>query len=274
MVRQTGRQRISSKSMMMPLIKSPQFYWFCGHTLSVLTFILSILFGFFSHIQSLRQYRLSLFFELLSYGIVINQSHSKSERTAWQQKLADANVQYFIYALGLLGFSFITKPVSGTLYSYVIYSFFHAITYFQANLLQALPISLSVQSKVSSNIDNITIYNEQALLTAAAAEVMVISNFAWSIPGVVLNLFRNPFQAAIAILFMIFCTGFVKLRYDDSQPTRLVMKQMDSQIGGALAHPAVPSQISNFYQVTFKGIIRTYIGPIKLSGPSATNKNQ
>lgn len=274
MDRQTGRQRISSQARMMLLIKTPQFYWFWGHTLSIFTFLLSILFGFFSLTQSLRQYRLSLFFELLSYGIVINQSYSKGKRTAWQQKLVDANVQYFVYALGLLAFSFITKPVSGTLYSYVIYSFFHAITYFQANLLQALPISLTVQSKVSSQIDHITIYNEQALLFAAAAEVLVISNFAWSIPGFVLNLIRTPFQAALRFLFMIFCIGFVKLRYDDSQSTRLVMKQVDSQIGGTLAHPAVPSQIYNFYQATLKGFIRTYIEPIKLSGPSVTKKNQ
>lgn len=259
----------------LPLTRTLQFYWFLGHVLSVFCFLLSLLFGVFSSRKSLTYYRLTLFFELVSYSIVAKQVHFKTRTFNRGHVLKDENVQYLIFAVVLLMSSFIVGPLSGSLYSYAIFSFFHSLTYFQSNLLEALPLSLGSQSAISTRISFITTnYNQQALFFASAGEVMILSSFLWSVPGLIFQIFSHPLVVAVKLLTFVATVVFVKLRYNDSQFTKAVVQQFDQRIGAFLTHPAVPSNISRLYNVTFKDFVNRYISPIKAPTLTSEKKTQ
>lgn len=264
----------SLSQAVLPLAKTPQFYWYLGHCFSVISFILSLFWGFFSPGKSLSYYRYTLFFELISYGITIKQAHGK-RKVNKIQFLKDENVQYFIFALILYTASFILGPLSGALYSYVIFSVFHAVTYFQTHLLDALPISLNLQAAINSRISFITTnYNQQALFFASAAEVMILSNFLWSIPGLIFQVFRNPLLVAAKLGIFAASVVFVKLRYNDNQYTKTVVQQFDSRISGFLANPMVPPLLSRLYHATLKDLIVKYVGPIRVPVASVAKKSE
>ncbi|SGZ47553.1 CIC11C00000001451 [Sungouiella intermedia] len=257
-----------------PLTKTLQFYWYLGHVLSVLCFFLSVIFGFISQAKSISFYRYTLFFELVSYGIVVRQVHFKVKKSSINQILKDENVQYLLFAIVLFVSSFIIGTLSGSLYSYVIFSFFHSVTYFQSHLLDALPISIDSQAAINSRITSITTnYNQQALFFASAAELMIISNFFWTIPGLLILIFRNPLHFVVKALTLAASIVFVKLRFNDSQYTRTVVQQFDMRILTFLSHPAIPLSIVGLY-TSFKNSIMKYIGPIRVPISSGTKKNQ
>lgn len=265
----------ASSPAILPLAKSLQFYWYSGHVLSVVCFVCSFLLGFFSPSKSLTFYRYSLFFEFISYGIVVKQSHFNKRKSVRNQLLKDENVQYLLFATVLIMSSYVIGPLSGSLYSYVIFSFFHSIAYFQTHILEALPISLNAQAAINSRITFLTEnYNQQALFFASAAEVMILSNFFWVIPGVLFLIFRNPLKTVVKLLTFAASIVFVKLRYNDSQYTKAVVQQFDMRITTLLSHPAVPQPVARFYNNTFKDFVVKYIGPVRVSISKDVKKSQ
>lgn len=257
------------------LAKTLQFYWYLGHVLSVVSFIFSFFLGFFSSSKSLSYYRYSLFFELISYGIVVKQVHFTKRKSTWNQLLKDENVQYLLFAAVLAMSSYIVGPLTGALYSYVIFSFFHSVSYFRTNILDIMPISLNAQATLNSRITFLTSnYNQQALFFASAAEVTIISNFFWDIPRIFFLMFRNPLRTVVKVMTFAASVVFVKLRYNDSQYTRSVVQQLDMRITMFLSHPVVPKSIASFYNITFKDLVVKYIGPIRISNSTQVKKTQ
>lgn len=273
-----SNKQVGTKSFVLKvssLSNGLQFYWFLGHVLSVIFFTCSFVFGFFSPSKSLSYYRFTLFFELLSYGIVIKQIHYKTRQANKNQLLKDENVQYFLFAVILFASSFFIGTLTGSLYSYVIFSFFHSITYFQAHLLDTMPISIASQADINSRITFITAnYNQQALILASAGEVMILSNFLWTVPGLLLLIYTQPFYFVVKLLTFASAVIFVKLRYNDSQYTKTVVQQFDMRVCTFLSNPAIPQQISRLYNVTFKDLVVKYVGPIKVPASSVTKKTQ
>lgn len=256
----------ASSPAILPLAKTLQFYWYLGHVLSVVCFVCSFLLGFFSPSKSTSFYRYSLFFELISYGIAVKQLHFSKRKSAWNQLLKDENVQYLLFATVLIMSSYVIGPLSGSLYSYVIFSFFHSIAYFQTHILEAMPISLNAQAAINSRITFLTAnYNQQALFFASAAEVMIVSNCFWVIPGILILIFRNPLQTFAKVVTFAASIVFVKLRYNDSHYTKAVVQQFDMRITTLLSHPAVPQSVARFYNITFKDLVVKFIGPVRVS---------
>lgn len=272
------KKQVSGRSVsqtLSHLVKSLQFYWYLGHVFSVASFTLSMVTGFFSPSRSLSYYRSTLIFELISYGIVVKQVRYKTKKVSLEQLLKDENVQYLLFAIILFTSSFVIGPITGALYSYVTFSFFHSISYFQAHVLESLPISINSQASINSKISFVTTnYNQQALLFASAGEVMILTNFLWSAPGLLLLIFRKPIYSVVKVLTFVAAVVFVKLRYNDSQYTKTVVQQFDFRIASLLANPMVPVQVSTFYNVTFKNFVLKYVGPIKVGAPVVTKKNQ
>lgn len=257
------------------LAKTLQFYWYLGHVLSVVSFVFSFFLGFFSSSKSLSYYRYSLFFELISYGIVVKQVHFTKRKSAWNQLLKDENVQYLLFAAVLAMSSYIVGPLTGSLYSYVIFSFFHSVSYFRTNILDIMPISLKAQATLNSQITFLTSnYNQQALFFASAAEVTILSNFFWDIPRIFFLMFRNPLRTVVKVMTFAASVVFVKLRYNDSQYTKRVVQELDMRITTFLSHPVVPQSIASFYNITFKDLVVKYIGPIRVSNSTQVKKTQ
>lgn len=263
----------SFSQTVLALAKSPQLYWFGAHVASILSFAGASLYGLFSPAKALSYYRYMLFFQLVSYAIVVKQVHSPPKSRV--ALIRDENVQYFLFAFVLWVVSFKIGTSAGTPYSYVIFLVFHAASYFQNHLLEALPVSLSTQAALNARISHFTSsYTQQGLFFAAASEVMMITNFLWQVPRMLISIFRDPVYLAVQVFTLAAVTVFVKLRYNESPNTRLVVQQFDARATGLLSNPMVPPQISLFYHTTFKGFVARYIAPIQLPSVSVAKKTQ
>lgn len=253
------------------LSKTLQFYWFLGNLGVLVNFIFNILsFG-----KSVKYYNRTLLSILFTYSIVIKQVHFKfklvqsisklSNREFRLKLIRDENVQYFLLATTYYLSSSIIGPISGALYSFAIFSFFHVLIYVQNNLLHAFPISISKQQQINSAINSFaTQYNQQALLLASNSELLAVAGFGVSIPLVLITIFRNPFAAIVKALVFVVLVVFFKLRYNTSKFAQTVVEQWDMKINSLLLNPMCPSSIRDLYNVTFKGLVKSYVSPIEL----------
>lgn len=255
------------------LLRTQQFYWFLGHVLAVLFFVLNFVTGFFRPRSSLRYYQFALLSIILTYLIVIRQVHFKSGfkfSTINARLLRDENVQYLTLAIVLYGSSFVIGQTQASLYSFVIFSVFHVSTYFQNHLLSVFLPSIGAQQRVNSLITQFTHkFNQPALFLAANAEIMML-------------LFAG-FQLAISSLFLLFRWNFVyvgvqgfvfgvvvafnKLRYDGNQYTKTVVDLMDARANQFVAQVNNP-QVTELYTKIRTNVIN-YIGLIQLPKSSA-----
>ncbi|CUM66338.1 uncharacterized protein PRCAT00004001001 [Priceomyces carsonii] len=264
---QAGNNR--SNHSILPLLRTQQFYWYLGHVLTLVFFVLN----FFS--RSLRVYRLCLLAILLSYFIVIRQIFFKGQAKKTlksisdpgfrYQLLKDENVQYLILALVFFASSFIVGQVTGGLYSFAIFSLFHSLSYFQTNIVSGLPIGASRKNSISSAITRFTTgYNKQALFIAANSETIMLSGVFISIPLSAFRIFRNPLYVLVNVFLFATIVVFLKLRYDSNQYTQAVFNQWDTKINQLLMHPSAPPSLKYTYSTTFKGLLKRYIEPIKI----------
>ncbi|CAK7909296.1 pore membrane protein of 33 kDa [[Candida] anglica] len=265
-----------------PLLKTQQFYWYVGHVSVLFSFVMYTVKSFFS--SSLFYYKLTLLSVLLTYTIVLRQVHFKTldsikSPTFKQNLLKDENFHYFWLALTFFLVSGSVGAVSGALYSFTIFSLFHALTYFQNNILGALPTSLSQQQAINSRINTFTTsYNEPALMVAANAELLLLSSFVFTIPFTPFRLFRAPVAAIANLWLFATVVVFLKLRYDSNKYTRTVVDSWDLRISQFLYSPQsqiIPQGVKDAYLVHFKGALQKYLGPITFSKTVApTKKNK
>lgn len=264
-----------------PLSKTLQFYWFIGHVLSFYFFLLTTIFSFFSRRKSLYYYQLTLVFVIITYSIVIKQIYLKNTSfTALRKKLTinllkDENVQYLLLAVTLLVSSFKIGSISGGLYSFEIFSIFHILSYFQNYLLNSLPLSLSTQQSINSKINFFTSnYNQQALYVAANSELFLPIGFFLQIPSLLFTLFRDPVYVVVYIQVFIMVVVFVKLRYNDNKFSQSIVAQWDAKVQQIVNHPQLQTyQLGQLYNGTIKGLLNSYLGPIRIA-PVSAKKSQ
>ncbi|KAK6197479.1 uncharacterized protein RJT21DRAFT_123294 [Scheffersomyces amazonensis] len=246
-----------------------QFYWFLGHVFALLFFAFNFVTSFFSTRLALKYYRFALLSILVTYVIVIKQiffRNNKLQIRSVGRFVGDDNVQYFGLAFVLYLSSFKIGIVSGSLYSFIIFSVFHALTYFQNNLLKVSVSSAQTQQYLNSAINQFTLnYNQQALILAANAEVILLVMSVFQIiPTIFFNLIlqRDLFFFLVKLFTVAYITVFIKLRFDSNQYTKTVIQQYDSRANEYLVR--IP-QLSQIYNGWFKGqFIPKYIHPIKI----------
>lgn len=239
------------------LSKSPQFFWYLGHAFSVILFILLQVVSFFSRPWTMFLYRWILFFELVSYAIVAKQLELFRKASLKNTQLIhDENAQYLFFCVALSIASIKLGPWSKALYSFVIYSFFHAIVYFQSHILELLPIPLSQQAVWSDRITLVsTNYNQQALYFAAMNEVFLLFDFLWAVPLLVFKVFSDPIYVIFQAFLCLAVAIFLKLRYLHSTYSKTIIAQLDARISTVLTHPVVPPQLLQLYSIQFKGMV-------------------
>lgn len=214
------------------LAQTQQFYWFVGHVLAFLFFVVHTFTLFFRPRLALRYYRFSLVAILLTYLIVIKQVHLKKGITS-KRLVRDENVQYFTLAFIFYVASFQIGVINLTLYSFAIFSLFHILGYFQNNLLPIAFPDLAMQQRVSSAISHFsTTYNQPALFVAANAEMILAILLAFQIPvALLMVVFRGRLLDLLVKVFVfVAVVVFNKLRFDANQYTKAVVTQFDDRI--------------------------------------------
>lgn len=246
--------QVTQKSLT-SLLATSQFYWFLSHVFTVLFFTVHTFYSFFSNTKSLYFFKFALLSILTTYSIVIKQLPKIS--------IHNENVQYFLLALSLYISSFKLGVITGSLYSFIIYSLFHILNYFQANLLFLSPSPQALGEHIKSITST---YNQQALLMASNAEIFLLffgANPLVHFPSLILDIFSKNLLSLIVrfALFFIVLT-FIKIRYDTNQFTKLVAEQLDLKVSTLLLKfpPAF-----NLYHGVFKSVIvGKYVALIKL----------
>ncbi|CAH2352734.1 pore membrane protein of 33 kDa [[Candida] railenensis] len=256
-------------STMVALVKTQQFYWFLGHVFVLVAFFLHNITSFFS--KTLFYYKITLLSVLFTYTIVLRQVHFKTFASLKAPNLRanlikDENFHYFVLALVFFLTSSRLGALSGSIYSFTIFSLFHSLTYFQNNILSSLPISLSSQQALNSKINNFTSsYNETALMIASQSELLLLTSFVFTIPMTPINLLRSPINAILNVIVFGVVVTFIKLRYDQNKYTQHVVSSWDLKISQLLHSPQasmIPQSIKDAYQIQFKGLLSQYLGPI------------
>lgn len=265
------------------LVRTQQFYWFLGHVAGIVFFTLNALSAFYS--RSVKYYKGCLLAELITYGIVIRQIHFKKSGVAGLANVAkdkqlriklvrDDNVQYFTLALIFYFSSGVIGGVSGGLYSFVIFSVFHTLTYFQTNLLGSMPMSISAQQELNTRINHFTsTYNQQALMIAANAEFLLLSGFVFTVPFMFVQVFRAPIFVLVNTFVFASVVAFLKLRYISNQYTQSIISLWDLKINQILLSGKLPQSFSQFYNVRFKLWLHTLTDPIQLPQLSSAKKS-
>lgn len=265
------------------LALSKQFYWFVGHVLEITFFILNMISSFFS--RSAKFYNCALIAVLFTYGIVIKQIHFKKtgilglgqvvrDRDLRARMIRDDNVQYFLLALVFLLSSGAIGGVAGGLYSFTIFSVFHVLTYFQANLLASMPFNKEQQQKLNARINHFTTtYNQQALLMAANAEFLLLSGFIFTVPLMFVQIFRMPFFVIVNTSVFAAIVVFLKLRYISNKYTQEIVSQWDMKINQVLLSGKLPASLNEYYNIRLKGLIQKFTDPIQLPAIASTKKS-
>ncbi|WEJ96903.1 hypothetical protein PSN45_004448 [Yamadazyma tenuis] len=158
-----------------------------------------------------------LFSVIVTYVIVIKQIHFKNRTTIKNFTVAkflkDENAQYFILSVWFYLVSYKIGKVSGALYSFVIYSIFHILSYFQSNILAYLSIGIQQEQKINNLIKRfVSQFNQYALMMAANSEIFIVISLALYSPLLMLRIFSQLPYIVIHFATLAIMIGFLKLR--------------------------------------------------------------
>lgn len=234
------RTRTNKPQQFTTLLKTQQFYWFIGHFLTLAFFIANTIEGIFS--SNLKYYRLCLICIIGTYVIVIKQIHFKTKTSiknlSISKFLKDENGQYFLLAIWFYIASYVIGKITGGLFSFVIYSGFHFLGYFQTNLVGFLPFSLQTEQRINSSINRFTSqFNQYALMMAANSEIFIVISLVIYLPLLVFKLFSRMMYVVVHLMTIFVVACFVKLRCGNSMFTRQILTQYDAKVQQILQMP-------------------------------------
>lgn len=230
--------------------KTQQFYWFLGHFFTIICFVLNLIDSVFS--SSMKYYRFSLVNIILTYIIVIKQIHFKNRTSikslSFKKLLNDENCQYLFLSIWFYVVSFKLGKVSGSLYSFTIYSVFHFLNYFQNNILHYLPFNLQTQNLINNLITNFTTrFNQYALMLASNSEIFILMSLTLSSPLLLFKIFSQFIYILLHVMTMIIMIIFLKFRYTNNVFTKQILDQYDLKITQTLSTVPALHQFQPIY---------------------------
>ncbi|SCU99949.1 LANO_0F04478g1_1 [Lachancea nothofagi CBS 11611] len=265
-----GVPRHFQVSKFLELLKTSQFAWFAGH-LVVLTCAIFYFLTFRGGASGLHNslYRVLYLGVIESFGIIIYQQHFKHRSQASgtagaagptptipQLLLRDDNSMYVAIAL----MWFLTPRLTVTMVPYVVFSFFHFLTYLKSVILPQV-FEIGPDSRLSTIIDRfIRENNDRSMVWSSFSELVCV------IVVLVRALLWYPRSWIVAVVYCL----FIKIRYETSPYTRSGIKRWEVRLDGLMSHPGVPVALKNGY-VHFKNNVRE-LRKYNLSGtPPAKN---
>lgn len=222
-------------------LKQPQFYWFLSHGLSVYYYIHYML--SFRGDAVRTNYRKVLLCTVIGYGIVLHQ-YVRSKQLRFEvgnlkkQVRHLDNLQYFLLALVLMLCSWVGgSPVPRSLSSIVIYSLFHALNYFNQNILVYLPLNPILKTSLSNRITAFTTqYNEPFFYGALVSEFIAMVAVYLALPSNMFSLLFTFNSGSLATLFSFWTYAvFFKLRYNDTEKLRILCRDNGLRADNAVA---------------------------------------
>ncbi|ODQ80018.1 hypothetical protein BABINDRAFT_36303, partial [Babjeviella inositovora NRRL Y-12698] len=179
-----------------------------------------------------------------SFGIVFVNDVVKAKRFRVPRALlSDDNVHYFVLA----SFWLLLAPVTTlALPPFVLFSFFHVLTYTRSTLLPLFLTSTSLSDRIYRFVRE---YNDKSLEAAAFLELVLLM---WLIARCVA--FRHKSLATLLVF-----SFFAKLRYENSIFTRQVIKSWEFQVDTMVAKHELPPAVKSTW-ISVKQIIRNYVG--------------
>lgn len=207
---------------------------------------------------------------LITYAIVIGQVHFKGKRIS--QILAifkdrnsrikffkDDNVHYFLLATVFYFTRGIIGPISGGLYPYAVYGIFHAIGYFQNELLPLMSISFDRKQQIDATLTQAgALYNDRAMLVACTSELRLLVLELISLPFSVLYIFGNPMFRTTKVFVSFAIIFFLVMRYNSSKHMKMTIESTDATILQYLRHPMVPQVVLRVYEYGFKHMAKQF----------------
>ncbi|RLV93149.1 Pore and endoplasmic reticulum protein of 33 kDa [Spathaspora sp. JA1] len=269
------RQQRSPIQQLTLLLTTQQFYWFLGHVFGVLFFLVSTVTSFFRPATSLRYYQFSLLSIIITYVIVIKQVYFKGAKktTIGVRLLRDENVQYLLLAAVFYVTSFKVGVITASLYSYVIFSVFHIVNYFQNHLLTIALPTIHAQQRLNTILTQFTSrFNQPALYFASSSEMVLLVTSVFSLVPAYLYHLLFKFDIIYAItrtIIFLSVVVFNKFRFESNQFTKDVVSQYDAKVLQALATNASALQT---YQ-RFKSGLLQYLNKIQLPKEQPAKKN-
>lgn len=258
---------------LLALLRTQQFYWFVGHLLALSAFAIFQICSFIRPSSAVKYFRYSLISIIATYVIVI--ANSPGAKTSLPVRLLrDENICYLILAMALWAYSFVLGPMPGSLYSFAIFSLFHAVRYFNANLVSILVPGVPAQQHITLSLNSfLAQYHEMALLLAANAEIILTVMTVVQLPLVmVFRLFKGNIMAVfINASFAAILVVFTKLRYDSNVHTQAIIHTFDARILQFLFQLNSPA-LSAAYNNIVKGVVIKYVSLIRLPKESSKQK--
>lgn len=227
----------NAKANLEALSKTNEFRWFVAHTVVVVSTLLAIIPYFRA---SKYFYRLGIFAELVSFGIILFQKYGLKV-PPFKTLLHDDNFQYAIITL----FWLFTKKQTLALLPLAIFSLFHTLTYTRSYILPAVG---RADSPLSKQIDDIVKrFNEPLTVLAANFEIALI-----------LHLILNSlFFVKGSWTQLIVYVAFIRLRFATSAYTRHAAKAWEIRADQLFGyHP-----ISKEYWGKAKQVVAKIPGP-------------
>ena len=265
---QTKVQRRTNLSRSISLLQSQHFWWFVGQCSIVVCTSIHTVVSIFS--SSRTFYDICLFSVLITYAIVIGQVHFKGKRIS--QILAifkdrnsrikffkDDNVHYFLLATVFYFTRGIIGPISGGLYPYAVDGIFHAIGYFQNELLPLMSISFDRKQQIDATLTQAgALYNDRAMLVACTSELRLLVLELISLPFSVLYIFGNPMFRTTKVFVSFAIIFFLVMRYNSSKHMKMTIESTDATILQYLRHPMVPQVVLRVYEYGFKYMAKQF----------------
>lgn len=233
-------------------MRQPQFYWFLGHFLTLYHFIRFHL-AVYSFAAQRYHYTRILFYISATYAIVLYQFYKSGQLQLGQlrpQLRRLDNLQYFCMLGALYVCSLAGSMVSGALYSPVIFSLFHCLNYFKENLLPFLPVTPLVRAVVNNRIAQfIGDYNERFLQMAQVFEIMCgCRSGLLSLPLALFRvLVRFSTQSVASVVALLVYVWFFKLRFEQSETMRLIVRQYVGRIDSYVSVRLPPQFVSKWF---------------------------
>ncbi|GMF00105.1 unnamed protein product [Ambrosiozyma monospora] len=206
--------------------------------------------------RAISYYNLSALSIIITYSIVIRQTYKSKPITFLFSQLPsllkDDNVQYLLLAIVYRLFSsrFYGGISSFTLYPFGIFAVFHALTYFETNILRFVPgVTYAKQHQISGTIAKfIKDYNERSLFVAANFEVLSIATFIWPVIKMILTfrLIRPSyfFQNIKTISLFVSLVVFNKLRFNQNKYTQALIGSYDMRLNQYIYNsPLIPASL-------------------------------
>lgn len=263
---QTKVQPRTNLSRSISLLQSQHFWWFVGQCSIIVCTSIHTIVSIFS--SSRTFYDICLFSVLITYAIVIGQVQFREKRISQilaifkgrnsrTQFFKVDNVQYFLLATVFYFTRGIIGPVSGGLYPYAVYAIFHAIGYFQNELLPLMSLSFDRKQQIDATLNQAgAVYNDRAMLIASTSEVRLLVLELISLPFSVLYILDNPMYRATKVFVSLAIILFLIMRYNASTHMRMTIDSTDATILQYLRHPMVPPVILRIYENGFKHMVK------------------